>query len=204
LNLASFKRREDVLLPEANIRLIASIRLDCVAIAGQEQTCSVAPVLRNTSRRQHILVDGLDHYACRILRQVAVYGVTEIRRAWLMAAHRYRTEIAIMVAAGLVAQLLVWATHTHAHSMLGNSSLRCQAVVHAAGNVPCLPHNEQDDCEICCNLVSAGSVLVPPLLTPSPPKRDAERLQQQAVRRLLPAKLFVGYRSRAPPLLLAS
>ncbi len=121
-----------------------------------------------------------------------------------MAAHRYRTEIAIMVAAGLVAQLLVWATHTHAHSMLGNSSLRCQAVVHAAGNVPCLPHNEQDDCEICCNLVSAGSVLVPPLLTPSPPKRDAERLQQQAVRRLVPAKLFVGYRSRAPPLLLAS
>lgn len=129
--------------------------------------------------------------------------MTEIRKGQHIEVQSQRYKIAILIVIGLVAQLLLWATHTHARSGLEEPTQQCHLADKAAGHAPCLPHDEHDDCEICWTLASSGSVVLPPLVAPSPPKRASEQLHGQAVRQLLTAKPFASYRSRAPPLLLA-
>lgn len=120
-----------------------------------------------------------------------------------METHWQRPRIAILIVIGLVAQLLVWATHTHAHAGLQESALQCHSQDNAADDLPCVPHDEHGGCEICGILAGTGFVILPLLVAPFPPRRVSGQLHEQAVRRLLTARLLLGYRSRAPPVRLA-
>lgn len=115
-----------------------------------------------------------------------------------------QTGITMMVVAGLVGQLLVWAVHSHAHAVPAFVPLQCRTILHAVGKVPCKHNNHQTACAVCWSLATASTTIpTPPPLLPRAPELIAERLHAPTVQRFLPARLVAAYRSRAPPAVVA-
>ncbi|MEZ5898602.1 MAG: hypothetical protein R3D51_03820 [Hyphomicrobiaceae bacterium] len=125
-----------------------------------------------------------------------------------MRLMRRRIDLTVLSVLAMVAQMLLWAEHTHGQEyefsqLQWHKSVDCRTIVSESGLKPC-PQQDHHACDFCWSHAVSGSiVMVAPAAVPLPKSKPVVIVARISVPKS-ESPGFVPYLSRGPPLTIAA